>query len=106
MKTVVNAMRTVFKSRQLRLIGYAGFMGFLILFLFTLPSSYTGEFFALASLHYLNTLLISLSVIMAGLVALIMSMIIYLFKQGRSSHKALVNVVSQFCLMCWLMLAG
>lgn len=89
MKTVVNAICTVFESRQLRVVGYTSFVGFFVLFLFALASPHTGEFITLSSLQYLNPVLISLSVIMAALVALTMSMMVYLFKRGRSSHKVL-----------------
>ncbi len=88
MKTIFNALKIVFIIRIYQRISIISFAVFLLLYLMTLPASYTGGYSSFDALHYLNPTLIGFSVLMAGLAALLMSLIIYLIKQGQKSSKS------------------
>ena len=88
MKTIVAAVKTVLALRFYQIIGGISFAAFLMLYLLTLPASYTGGQIGLVSLQFLNATLVILSVLMAALVALILPLIIYLLKQGQHASKA------------------
>ncbi len=88
MKTIFNALKIVFIIRIYQRISIISFAVFLLLYLMTLPASYTGGYSSFDALHYLNPTLIGFSVLMAGLAASLMSLIIYLIKQGQKSSKS------------------
>jgi len=88
MNKIIIACKIVFALKQYKIIALISFFIFLILYLFALPSSYTGGLISIESLSYLDGQSVFLSLLMAALAALIMAFIIYLFKQGQSANKA------------------
>ncbi len=88
MKIIFNALKIVFNIRIYQRISIISFVAFLLLYLMTLPASYTGGYSSFEALQYLNPTLIGFSVLMAGLASLIISFIIYLVKQGQKSSKS------------------
>lgn len=88
MNKIISACKIVFLSGQYKIIALVSFLIFLTLYLFALPSSYTGGIISVESLAFLDAQSIFLSVLMAALAALIIVFIVYLFKQGQSANKA------------------
>jgi len=88
MKTIVEALKTVLVLRQYQVITGVSFVFFLILYLTTLPASYTGGFSSFEALEYLNVTLVSFSILMATLVALMMALMVYLIRQGQKANKS------------------
>jgi uncharacterized membrane protein YozB (DUF420 family) len=88
MNTIVSALKTVLHFRAYQWIAAVSFIIFLLLYLMTLPASYTGGYSSFAALRYLTPNLIVFSVLMAALVALLMPLIIYLIRQGQKSSKS------------------
>ncbi len=88
MKKIISALKTVLGFRAYQWIAGISFVVFLMLYLTTLPASYTGGYSSLMALEYLNPTLISFSVLMALLVALLVPLIIYLIRQGQKSSKS------------------
>ncbi|GMR00503.1 MAG: hypothetical protein BMS9Abin18_1358 [Zetaproteobacteria bacterium] len=88
MNTIINAVRTVLGIRYYQWIAGIGFPVFLVLYLITLPASYTGGYSSFAALKYLTPTLVGFSVLMAALVALLIPLVVYLIKQGRKSSKS------------------
>ncbi len=88
MKTIIAALRVVITQPGYPIICGVSFAAFLVLYLLTLPSSYTGGQIGLVSLQFLDAKLISLSVAMATLVALLVPLMVYLIKQGQSASKS------------------
>ncbi len=84
---ILAALKTVLDSRAYRLITAFSFVVFLLIYLTTLPASYTGGYSSLEALEYLNATLVGFSVLMAALVALLTPMIIYLVRQGQKASK-------------------
>lgn len=75
--TLRMAGRIVFAERLYQGIGVAIFLGFLVLYLFTLPATYTGGRIGLVSLRFLTPTLAGFAVVMAGLVAVIVPFTAY-----------------------------
>jgi len=88
MNTIIEALKTVLALRQYKIIAVVSFVFFLALYLTTLPASYTGGFSSLEALEYLNVTLVSFSILMAALVALMMSLMVYLIRQGHKANKS------------------
>lgn len=88
MNKIVSACKIVLASNQYKIITLVSFLIFLTLYLFTLPSSYTGGIIGFESLAFLDSQSVFLSTLMAALAALIIAFIVYLFKQGQSASKA------------------
>jgi len=88
MNKIISACKIVFSLGQYKIIALISFLVFLTLYLFALPSSYTGGVISFESLTFLDGKSVFLSLLMAALAALIMVFIIYLFKQGQSANKA------------------
>ncbi len=88
MKSTVAALKTVFALRPYPLIGGISFVCFLIFYLMTLPSSFTGGRIGFVALRYLDAKLSIFSVVMAALVALLIPFMVYLFRQGLVTGKA------------------
>ncbi|HEC18860.1 MAG TPA: hypothetical protein ENI97_05895, partial [Gammaproteobacteria bacterium] len=66
MKMILAALKTVLDSRAYRLITAFSFVVFLLIYLTTLPASYTGGYSSLEALEYLNATLVGFSVLMAA----------------------------------------
>lgn len=88
MNTIFNALKIVLNIRIYQRILIISFAAFLLLYLMTLPASYTGGYSSFEALQYLNITLVGFSALMAGLAALLMSLISYLIKQGQKSSKS------------------
>ena len=85
---IKDAIRIVFSSKKYVALGLGSFVAFLLLYLFTLPATYTGGRIGLISLQLLNVKLAVFSFIMALLIALIIPFTVYSFKQGAKTRKA------------------
>jgi len=88
MKTIIIALKTVLTIKlYLWITGFA-FIFFLLLYLMTLPASFTGGYSSFEALNYLTPVLVFFSSLMALLVALLMPLIIYLIRQGQKTSKS------------------
>tara|TARA_R110002167_G_scaffold83248_4_gene226437 strand:+ start:473 stop:784 length:312 start_codon:yes stop_codon:yes gene_type:complete len=65
------------------LIGAISFLGFLMLYLMTLPAASTGGRVGLESLRFLDAKLIAVAVVMAALITPTLSMAVFLLGQHR-----------------------
>lgn len=88
MNTIISALKTVLGIRAYQFIAGISFLLFLLLYLITLPASYTGGYSSFAAMKYLTPTLVGFSVLMAALVALLLPLIIYLIRQGQKSSKS------------------
>lgn len=85
---IKDAIRSVFSSKKYIALGVGSFAIFLLLYLFTLPATYTGGRIGLISLRLLNVKLAVFSFVMAFLIALIIPFTVYSFKRGTKVRKA------------------
>lgn len=88
MNTIIKALKTVLSIRFYQWVTGVSFILFLLLYLMTLPASYTGGYSSFEALKYLTPILAAFSVFMAALVALLMPLIVYLLRQGKKSSKS------------------
>lgn len=88
MNTIISALKIVLNSRAYKIISGVSFLVFLLLYLTTLPASYTGGYSSIEALKYITPTLLGFSVLMAALVALLIPLIIYLIRQGQKSSKS------------------
>lgn len=88
MKAIISALKTVLSTGFYQWLTGGSFILFLLLYLITLPASYTGGYSSFEALNYLTPILVLFSVLMAALVALLMPLIVYLLRQGRTSSKS------------------
>lgn len=88
MRVIASALACVFRVPAYRVIGASSFVGFLALYLMTLPASYTGGRIGAVALRFLDAKLVALSIAMAALIALIIPLVAYLLKQGQGASKA------------------
>ena len=82
-----NALKIVFSSKRYLLVGIFTFFIFLLIYLFTLPATYTGGRIGLVSLKMLTPELGILSFAMAFLIGLILPMSIYSFRSNKKIKK-------------------
>lgn len=83
--TLRTAGELVFTQRQYLGLGTATFLVAAVVYAFTLPATYTGGRVGLVSLRYLTPLLASFAVVMAGLLAVIVSFTAYSLRLGASA---------------------
>lgn len=88
MNTITSALKIVLIIRAYQWIAIISFVAFLLLYLMTLPASYTGGYSSFEALQYLNLTLTGFSVLMAALAALLMPLIVYLIRRGKKSSKS------------------
>ncbi len=88
MNTISNALKIVLAIRVYQWLTGISFLLFLLLYLMTLPASFTGGYSSFEALKYLTPALVGFSVLMAILVALLMPLIIYLITRGQKSSKS------------------
>ncbi len=88
MNTILSALKIVLLIKTYQWISGLTFIFFLILYLITLPASFTGGYSSFEALNYLTPTLIGFSLLMSVLVALIMPLIFYLIRQGQKSSKS------------------
>ncbi len=86
-KPIKQAGKIVFLSKKYIALGIISFAAFLLLYLFTLPATYTGGRIGLISIKLLTVKLIIFSFIMASLIALIIPFTVYSFKKGGKIRK-------------------
>ncbi|MHB8424017.1 MAG: hypothetical protein ACYDB9_02530 [Gammaproteobacteria bacterium] len=82
MRAFLQALRTVFASRIYWIMGAAGFLVFLVVYLMTLPATFTGGRVGFVALRFVNTELVLWSVLMAALLGLLMPFTFYLLRRG------------------------
>ena len=88
MRTIYAALATVLAERRYKLLTGVSFVSFLVLYLLTLPSAYIGGRISLNALPYLTTRMIVISVVMATLVSMILSLMVFLVACRRGTSKA------------------
>lgn len=80
------AATIVFAKQRFQAIGVATFLVFLSLYLVTLPATYTGGRVGMVSLRLLTPTLATFSLVMAGLVAIIVSFTAFTMQLGGSTN--------------------
>lgn len=86
-KYIVEGIRTVFSSKNYMVLSIITFLFSLLIYLFTLPATYTGGRIGLISLKMLDFRLTFFSFIMAFLISLIIPLIAYSFGNGMRANK-------------------
>lgn len=84
LKTVQTASGLVFARRKYAGFAVATFLLAAVFYAFTLPATYTGGQVGMVSLRYLTPALAGFAVVMAGLVAVIVSFTAYSLRLGAS----------------------
>jgi hypothetical protein len=82
------ASAIVFSHRKYLALGVVTFLLAGIFYLFTLPATYTGGQIGMVSLQYLTPLLAAFAVVMAGLLAIIVSFTAYSLRIGSTAASA------------------
>lgn len=88
MSMLKTAFQIVFALRTYRWIGAVSFASFLLLYLMTLPSAFTGGRIGPAAMAFLDTTMVIVSVVMSALIASIIPFMVYLIRQGQKASKA------------------
>lgn len=87
-RTLRTAGQIVFGERKYQSLGVVTFLGFLILYLFTLPATYTGGRVGMVSLRLLTPTLTGFAVVMAGIVAVIVSFMLYTMRMNGAAEAS------------------
>jgi len=87
-ETCLQALKTVFRSRRYQALTAASFALFLMLYLMTLPAAYTGGRVGFIALPFLTMELAIWSVVMAALISIIITFVVFLVRQGMAVSKA------------------
>ena len=82
---IERAMKTVFSERRYQMLGAGNFLFFLTLYAFTFPASYTGGRVGMVSIQFLTPTLAGFAVIMAGLVAVVLPLNLYIIQLGAEA---------------------
>lgn len=85
LKTLQTASDLVFTRRRYVGLAIATFLLAAVFYVFTLPATYTGGQVGMVSLRYLTPALAGFAVVMAGLVAVIVSFTAYSLRLGAST---------------------
>jgi hypothetical protein len=88
MEICLQALKTVFRSRRYQALAAASFALFLALYLMTLPSAFTGGQVGFIALPFLTMELAVWSVVMAALISIITTFVVFLVRQGMAVSKA------------------
>lgn len=75
-------------EKKYRIIGIISFVFFLLLYLMTLPASYTGGKIGLISFQYLTPRMIIFAFIFALLLTVLIPFIVFLINRSRKGHTA------------------
>ncbi len=86
MKNLLPAAREVFSSRASWIIGIVSFVVFLVIYLMTLPATFTGGVIGFKALAFVTPELIGWSLLMAGLLGVLMPMTVYLLRRGYKAR--------------------
>ena len=84
---IKDAARIVFLSRKYIFIAIASFIAFFVLYIFTLPATYTGGRIGIISLRLLTPLQGAFAFVMALFISLIIPFTVYAFKMGGKAKK-------------------
>lgn len=87
MKKIKTSIYFVFSERRYKIIGISSFIFFLVLYLITLPSSYTGGRIGLISFKFLTVQMVIFAVVFALLLGILIPFIIFLFNRSRKGHS-------------------
>ena len=85
---LVSGIRISFAGRGYRIFGALSFAVSLVLYLMTLPASYTGGRIGIDAMRYLDFERVSFSIIMAALMALLLPLLVFQLRRGQRSSKA------------------
>ena len=102
MNKIKSSLYFVFSENKYRIIGIASFVFFLILYLLTLPSSYTGGRIGLISFNFLTAKMIIFAIIFALLLSVLIPFIAFLVNRSRKGHTTtaaggiLVSIITPF----------
>ena len=91
LKEVKKANKIVFSNRKYLSLGIISFIGFLTLYLFTLPATFTGGRIGFISLQFLTLKLALFSILMAFFISLVIPFTVFGFKHGIKTSKASVT---------------
>lgn len=86
MKNLLPAIREVFASRAAWLIGITSFAIFLVLYLMTLPATFTGGMVGFRAFAFVTPELAGWSVLMAAPLGVLMPMTVYLLRRGYKAR--------------------
>jgi hypothetical protein len=86
MKNLFAAIREVFAARVAWIIAIVSFIVFLVIYLVTLPATFTGGVIGFKALAFVTPELIGWSVLMAGLLGVLMPMTVYLLRRGYKAR--------------------
>ena len=75
-------------GKKYRIIGIVSFVFFLLLYLITLPASYTGGEIGLISFRYLTARMIIFAFIFALLLSVLIPFVVFLVNRSRKGHTA------------------
>ncbi len=86
MKNLLPAVREVFSSRVAWIIGIVSFAVFLVIYLMTLPATFTGGVVGFRAFAFVTPELAGWSVLMAALLGVLMPMTVYLLRRGYKAR--------------------
>jgi len=86
MQKIKTSMSFVFEEKKYKIISIISFIFFLLLYLITLPSSYTGGKIGLISFKFLTVRMIIFAFIFALLIGILIPFIIFLFNRSNKTH--------------------
>lgn len=86
MNKIRSSLYFVFEENKFRIIGVISFLFFLVLYLMTLPSSYTGGRIGLISFQFLTPEMIIFAVIFSLLLSVLIPFIVFLVNRSRKGH--------------------
>ncbi len=84
---IYQAFITVFSSKKYIVFGIAVLLIFLILYLFTLPATYTGGRIGLISLKFLTIKLVIFAILFAFLLSMTISFTVFSYRKGKEGGK-------------------
>ena len=86
MNKIISSLYFVFWERKYKIIGIISFTFFLLLYLLTLPSSYTGGRIGLISFQFLTVEMVIFAVIFSLLLGVLIPFIVFLIKRSQKGH--------------------
>ncbi|MHB1543052.1 MAG: hypothetical protein ACYCS1_09655 [Gammaproteobacteria bacterium] len=94
MKNLLPALREVFASAGSRILGVLSFSVFLVVYLMTLPATFTGGRMGLQALSFVTPQLIGWSVLLSVLLGMLVPMTVYLLKRGYKARGGVGGTTS------------
>ncbi len=86
MKNLLPALREVFAAPSSWILGVLSFVIFLLIYLVTLPATFTGGQIGLQALTFVTPELIGWSVLFSALLSLLVPMTVYLLRRGYQAR--------------------